>query len=121
MRRRRHLALRLDMAADAVHRAVHVGVEARAEGGALAVVARKVERRRTQVVQALGDRRRAVDRVAALAAVVGVGRVEQRVLLAGDEAVDQAFDAMIVDRREEWRGGLCDQPVRDLEGSAHAC
>jgi hypothetical protein len=95
-----HLLLGVAMAADAVHRVVDMGVEARAEGGALAVVARPVERLAAQVLQALGHRRRAVDRVAALLAVVGVGRVEQRVLLAGDEAVDQAFDAMVVDR---WR------------------
>jgi hypothetical protein len=115
----RHLALRVEVAADAVHRIVDVGVEARAQRRALAVVSRPVERGAAQVLQALGDRRSAVDRVAALLAEIGIGRVEQRVLLAGDEVVDQALDAMVVDRREGRRGGLFDQPLGDFEGNTH--
>lgn len=47
-------------------------------------------------------------------------RVEQRVLLGRDEAVDRAFDAMVVDRLARWRGGLRDQPLGDFEGNNHA-
>src|SRR6185437_8617300 len=48
-----HQPLRVDMAADAVHRIVEMGVEPRAERRTLAVVARKVERGAAQVLQAL--------------------------------------------------------------------
>ena len=114
-----HQTLRRDVAADAVHRVVDMGVEPWREGGTLAVVARPIERRAAQRLQALCDRRRAIERVGALLAIVGIGRVEQRVLLAGDETVDQAFDTMVVDRRGRRRGGLCDQPLRDFEGYSH--
>ena len=40
-----HQPLRLDMASDAIHRVVDMGVEPRLEGRALAVVARLLERR----------------------------------------------------------------------------
>src|SRR5947209_14991121 len=113
------LVLFADMAVDAVHRVFDVGVEPRPERGALAVVARLLERCRAQRLQALRDRRRAVDRIGALLAIEGVGRAEQRLLLGRDEAVDQAFDAMVVDRRRGWHG-LPGEPVGEDEFGAHA-
>ena len=114
-----HEALRRDVTVDAVQRVGDLEVEARPEGGALAVIARPVERRLAQRLQAAGDRRRAVDRIASLGAIEGIGRGEQRLLLAGDEVVDQAFDAVVVDRRER-HGGLFAEPLGDLEAGAHA-
>jgi hypothetical protein len=80
------------VAADAVHRVVQMGVEPWRQRRTLAVVAGKIERCAAQILQALRDCGRAIDGVGAFRAVVGVGRVEQRILLAGDEAVDQAFE-----------------------------
>jgi hypothetical protein len=82
------------MAVDAVQRILDMGVEARRQRGALAVVARLIERRAAQVLQAPGDRRRAVDGIAALSAIEGIGRREQRLLLAGDEAVDPELTSL---------------------------
>ena len=72
--------------------------------------------------QAIEDVGRAVDGIAAGRAVVGVGRGEQRVLLAGDEAVDQVLDAMRIDvgrvGRRRRRVGR-HHPVGDVEADAH--
>src|SRR5205814_409651 len=68
---------------------------------------------------ALRERGLGREGVAALAAVEGVGRGEQRLLLGRDEAVDQAFDAMVVDRRRG-RRGLPREPVGEDEFGAHA-
>ena len=114
-----HEALLGDMAIDAVVRVVNVQVEAGTESGALAVVARLLEDRCLEVLEALDGCGRPLYGVAAGKAVEGIGRREKRLLLAGDEAVDECLDAMVVDRRgRRWLGYR--EPLGQLEHGTHA-
>src|SRR4051794_4853692 len=50
-----------------------------------------------EACQSIGDVRKELNGIAALVPVVSVGGDEQRVLLGGDEAVDQMLDAIRID------------------------
>ena len=60
----------------------------------------------------------AADGIVAFQAIEGIGRREERLLLAGDEVIDQRFYAMVIDRCG-WRSGL-EKPLGDLERGTHA-
>ena len=69
-------------------------------------------------MQAVNDRCLALHGVGAFQAIEGIGRGEERFLLAGDEAIDQRFHAVVIDGCG-WRCGL-DKPLGDFERGTHA-
>ncbi len=108
-----YLALFSRMTGDAVVRDSHLRIECGAEPLALVVIGKAIEQALLYAVETLDRVRRAIDRIHALLAIVGIGRLEQRLLLGGDEAVQFAFDAGVVgdlflagdpgiDRRRGW-------------------
>src|SRR5262249_16730942 len=107
-----------DVTIDAVCCVVDMQVETRLERGTLTVVPREVERCGTQGEQAGVDQRPAVQRVCALQAVLGSGGRAERLLLAGDEGIDQRFYAMVIDGwgwSRWWK-----KPLWDFERGTHA-
>src|SRR5690348_3051793 len=94
-------------------------IETRAERGPLAVVAREAERRRPQRLKAVIDGRLALDGIVALQAIEGIGRREERLLLAGDEVIDHPLDAMVVGGWRRRRGSR-EEPLWDFERGTHA-
>jgi hypothetical protein len=73
---------------------------------AFGLIARQMEGGVAQVGQLRRDRGCGLDGVGASLAEEGVGRVVQRVLAGGDEAVGEAFDVIGIDRRRRWFRGV---------------
>src|SRR3954464_5024724 len=108
-----------DVAIDAVRCIVDMQVEARAERGTLAIVPRQVEGCGSQILQPVGDCRPALHGVGTFQAIEGIGRGEERFLLASDKAIDQCFYAMVIDG---WGrvSGTSGKPLGELERGTHA-
>ncbi len=93
------VALARQMTPDAVEGIGELGVELGLQRMALAFVGCLLERGIAQIAEAPADRWGGDDGIATRLPIEGIGRIEQRVLLGGYEAVDQVADPVRVDRR----------------------
>jgi hypothetical protein len=101
------------MAGHVLARDLHLRIERTTEAPALVVVGEAVEQRAAQPFQVPGRFGRGVDRLDALLSIEGVRRLEERVVLGGDEVVQRLFGARVC-RRSPVRGRPSDRAAEGV-------